>query len=76
MTVGASTPEGSRLRPPGAVVDIARTLQQAGHAAWCVGGAVRDALLGVENLDWDLATSALLLLCALVLRSAVDWFCC
>jgi tRNA nucleotidyltransferase (CCA-adding enzyme) len=40
------------------VVDIARTLQQAGHAAWCVGGAVRDALLGVENLDWDLATSA------------------
>jgi tRNA nucleotidyltransferase (CCA-adding enzyme) len=58
MTVGASTPEGSVLRPPGAVIDIARTLQQAGHAAWCVGGAVRDALLGVDNLDWDLATSA------------------
>ena len=58
MTAGPGSPAGSRLRPPGAVVDIARTLQQAGHAAWCVGGAVRDALLGVENLDWDLATSA------------------
>ncbi len=46
------------MQPPGAVIEIARTLQQAGFAAWCVGGGVRDALLGVENLDWDLATSA------------------
>lgn len=49
---------GPRLQPPPAVVDVARTLQKAGHAAWCVGGGVRDALLGVANLDWDLATAA------------------
>ena len=46
------------FRPPDGVVDIARTLEQAGFATWCVGGAVRDALLGRANLDWDLATAA------------------
>jgi tRNA nucleotidyltransferase (CCA-adding enzyme) len=46
------------LRPPEAVLDIARALERAGFEAWCVGGAVRDALLGHPNLDWDLATSA------------------
>lgn len=46
------------IRPPGAVLDIVRTLQRAGYEAWCVGGAVRDALLGHAHLDWDLATSA------------------
>ena len=48
----------ARLRPPGAVLDIARTLQEAGFETWCVGGAVRDALLGLRHLDWDLATAA------------------
>lgn len=33
-------------------------MQDAGFEAWCVGGAVRDALLGLAHLDWDLATSA------------------
>jgi tRNA nucleotidyltransferase (CCA-adding enzyme) len=46
------------LRPPAGVLAIARTLQRAGHETWCVGGAVRDALLGIEHLDWDLATAA------------------
>lgn len=46
------------LRPPAAIREISRTLEAAGHEAWCVGGAVRDALLGIETLDWDLATSA------------------
>lgn len=46
------------LRAPGAVIDIARTLRDAGYETWCVGGAVRDALLGVNSLDWDLATAA------------------
>ena len=46
------------LHPPEAVLTIARTLRDAGHEAWCVGGAVRDALLGLAHLDWDLATSA------------------
>jgi len=48
----------SVLRPPQAVLEIARTLVRAGHETWCVGGAVRDALLGIEHLDWDLATAA------------------
>ena len=40
------------------MIEIARTLQQAGFETWCVGGAVRDALLGEALLDWDLATAA------------------
>jgi tRNA nucleotidyltransferase (CCA-adding enzyme) len=40
------------------VLDIARRLEAAGFEAWCVGGAIRDALLGGEPLDWDLATTA------------------
>jgi tRNA nucleotidyltransferase (CCA-adding enzyme) len=40
------------------VLEIADRLEEAGFEAWCVGGAVRDALLGHPHLDWDLATSA------------------
>jgi tRNA nucleotidyltransferase (CCA-adding enzyme) len=47
-----------RLKPPGEVVEIARTLTDAGFETWCVGGAIRDALLGVTSLDWDIATAA------------------
>jgi tRNA nucleotidyltransferase/poly(A) polymerase len=46
------------MQPPSTVVDITRTLESAGYEAWCVGGGVRDALLGIPNLDWDLTTSA------------------
>src|SRR5438477_564546 len=46
------------LQPTRSVLDIARRLEEAGHEAWCVGGAIRDALLGGHPLDWDLATSA------------------
>ena len=47
-----------RLVVPAAVRRIAETLERAGHETWCVGGAVRDALLGIPHLDWDLATAA------------------
>jgi tRNA nucleotidyltransferase (CCA-adding enzyme) len=47
-----------QLDPPPAVREIADTLEAAGFEAWCVGGAVRDALLGRPHLDWDIATSA------------------
>src|SRR5215510_5123946 len=47
-----------QLRPPPAVLEIADKLESAGFEAWCVGGAIRDALLGHPHLDWDLATSA------------------
>src|SRR5215217_32890 len=46
------------LTPPDAIVDLALTLERAGYETWCVGGAVRDALLGHAGLDWDLATAA------------------
>lgn len=48
----------SIIDPPEAVRELAATLERAGYEAWCVGGAVRDALLGHAHLDWDLATSA------------------
>ncbi len=48
----------TRLRPPRGVLDIADRLERDGYEAWCVGGAVRDALLGLPSLDWDLATAA------------------
>ena len=47
-----------RLRPPKSVLDIAGRLEAAGYEAWCVGGAIRDALAGGHPLDWDLATTA------------------
>jgi tRNA nucleotidyltransferase (CCA-adding enzyme) len=46
------------LQPPRTVLDIAEKLESAGFEAWCVGGAIRDVLLGHPHLDWDLATSA------------------
>lgn len=46
------------LNPPEAVLSIARRLEASGYEAWCVGGAVRDAMLGHPHLDWDFATSA------------------
>jgi tRNA nucleotidyltransferase (CCA-adding enzyme) len=44
--------------PPPEVVALVQELERAGHEAWCVGGGVRDALLGHPSMDWDLATSA------------------
>ncbi len=43
---------------PDSVQEILRRLEGAGYEAWCVGGAVRDALLGLEPGDWDVTTSA------------------
>ena len=48
----------AHLRPTTGVLRIAAALETAGFEAWCVGGAIRDALLGGSPLDWDLATSA------------------
>ena len=43
---------------PGAAA-LLDTLHTAGHAAYAVGGCVRDSLLGLAPHDWDLCTSAL-----------------
>lgn len=47
-----------QLPIPAEVLEIARTLDRAGYEAWCVGGALRDALLGDTHSDYDIATSA------------------
>ena len=39
--------------------ELLRALHAAGHAAYAVGGCVRDSLLGLTPHDWDLCTSAL-----------------
>jgi putative nucleotidyltransferase with HDIG domain len=39
-------------------LDIVERLRAAGHAAYYVGGCVRDLLLGREPKDYDIATSA------------------
>jgi tRNA nucleotidyltransferase (CCA-adding enzyme) len=44
---------------PEPVVSLLQTLWSAGHGAYIVGGSLRDALLGREAVDWDLATDAL-----------------
>jgi len=47
-----------RLPIPAEVLRIAQTLEDAGFETWCVGGAIRDNLLGLENHDFDLTTAA------------------
>ena len=42
---------------PGAAL-LLYALHGAGHAAYAVGGCVRDSLLGLDPHDWDLCTSA------------------
>jgi tRNA nucleotidyltransferase (CCA-adding enzyme) len=46
------------LEIPDPILEIARTLEGAGFEAWCVGGTLRDALLGYEQSDYDIATAA------------------
>jgi tRNA nucleotidyltransferase (CCA-adding enzyme) len=47
-----------QLAVPDQVREVCRVLAAAGHQAVTVGGAVRDALLGRDPGDWDVATSA------------------
>ena len=44
---------------PAHVLAILRTLWSGGHAAYVVGGSVRDIAIGRVPGDWDLATDAL-----------------
>lgn len=50
---------GMEQRIPEDVRAVLQSLQAAGHEAWCVGGCVRDLLLGGAPEDWDITTSAL-----------------
>ncbi len=44
---------------PEDVIHIINTLEANGCKAYCVGGAVRDSVMGAEPEDWDITTSAL-----------------
>ena len=44
---------------PKSVQIVLRRLEEDGREAWCVGGCVRDSLLGRTPEDWDVTTSAL-----------------
>jgi len=43
---------------PQDVLYIIKTLNQAGHQAYIVGGCVRDTILHTQPKDWDITTSA------------------
>ncbi|MBF8290061.1 MAG: hypothetical protein HW391_1029 [Chloroflexi bacterium] len=47
-----------QIQPPEAVLTILHRLWASGHAAYVVGGSIRDALLGRDPYDWDMATDA------------------
>ena len=47
-----------QLEIPDSVGTLLERLWSHGHAAYVVGGSVRDALLGRTSADWDLATDA------------------
>ena len=47
-----------RLEIPREVLSIAQKLEDAGYETWCVGGAIRDALLAKPHNDFDLTTAA------------------
>jgi tRNA nucleotidyltransferase (CCA-adding enzyme) len=53
-------PFPDRVDVPSEVCSIIETLEEAGHEAWCVGGAIRDTLLGDGGnaVDYDVATAA------------------
>ena len=69
-SAGGQTDFGKRTEVPASVhgidpklvderaVQVVRTLQNAGHEAYIVGGAVRDLLLGLRPKDFDVATNA------------------
>ena len=46
------------FRIPGYAAEVLSALETAGYAAWCVGGCVRDSLLGRTPQDWDVTTAA------------------
>ena len=46
------------VKIPEHAAQVLSALEAAGFAAWCVGGCVRDSLLGRSPQDWDVTTAA------------------
>jgi tRNA nucleotidyltransferase (CCA-adding enzyme) len=57
-SAGVDLAEAIPAAIPAAVHELLGTLWAAGHAAYVVGGAVRDVVAGRSSPDWDLATAA------------------
>lgn len=49
----------TKINPPEHILRVLAHLEAHGFEAWCVGGCVRDSILGRPPKDWDVATSAL-----------------
>lgn len=47
-----------KIDPPEHILAVIARLEERGFESWCVGGCVRDTLLGREPKDWDIATAA------------------
>ena len=47
-----------KIVPPGDVAGILDVLNMRGYEAYAVGGCIRDAVMGREPKDWDIATDA------------------
>ncbi len=62
MSVASEGPPAQQDGPPFTVsrdaAAVLETLWSNGHAAYLVGGCVRDSLLGLPVTDWDVATDA------------------
>jgi tRNA nucleotidyltransferase (CCA-adding enzyme) len=59
LTPDAGLPVDPAPALPAAVQDLLERLWSEGHAAYVVGGSLRDTIIGRTPADWDLATSAL-----------------
>ncbi len=46
------------IKLPSEVTLILNLFKESGYEAFCVGGAVRDSLMGLEPGDWDITTNA------------------
>ncbi len=51
--------ERTKIKIPQYAAELMQVLEKAGYEVWCVGGCVRDALMGVTPHDWDMCTSAM-----------------
>jgi tRNA nucleotidyltransferase (CCA-adding enzyme) len=48
-----------RIEIPEKINDIINHYEKNGYEAYCVGGSIRDSVMGIEIGDWDITTSAL-----------------
>lgn len=72
MTAGKLEDLAGRLRAEPLVQKFATALEAAGIEAWIVGGAVRDAALGIGSSDYDLAVAGDPAAAAKVISDALD----